>query len=91
MRKGGGGQHSNLVVTEGLEMSLRSSINLLCASQFQPRASSPGQTPGIWGGKMVKCLALHATFVGKCPPPPHSFYDGQILGPPVQPTHVQKY
>ena len=40
--------------------------------------------------KMVKCPELRAIFVGKCPTP-RSYYDCQMLGPPVHPTNIQKY
>ena len=63
-----------------------------CASQFQPRASSPSKTLANPGHleKLVKCSALWANFVGKCPVL-HSYYDGQMPGPPVHPTNIQKY
>ena len=63
-------------------------LRSLCASQFQPRASPPAN-PGQLK-KLVKCPALWAIFVGKCPAP-RSYYDGQMPGPPVHPITTQNY
>ena len=68
-------------------------VCILCASQFQPRASPSRVNPRSYPRplkKLFKCPALRAIFVGKCPAP-RSYYDGQMPGPPVHPINIQNY
>ena len=68
-------------------------VCILCASQFQPRASPSRANPRTYPRplkKLFKCPALRAIFVGKCPAP-RSYYDGQMPSPPVHPINIQNY
>ena len=56
-----------------------------------PAASiPPGQTPGAFE-KIGQIPGSAGNFCWQMPRPPRSFYDGQMPGPTIHPTHLQKY
>ena len=62
---------------------------IMCESIPALWASPPPPWASPWHlKKLVKCPALWAVFVGKCPSP-CSFCDGQMPSPPVHSTNLQ--
>ena len=66
----------------------------LCASQFQPRAS-PAPPPWANSRAFEKFFSdarpCGQFLLANAPPPPRSFFGGQMPGPPVHPVNIQNY